>query len=213
MKFNSINLQTWIYFWKQISENGYGVDVYNELVLRYSERHRKYHTLQHLGECLDLFSEVSTLSNSPSELYFAIWFHDAIYDIHSRSNEEDSASLVLSSLEKYNIDPSMLNRIGGLVMMTKNHTEPRTTNEKLLIDIDLSILGATPDRFCEFELQIRDEYSHIPTTEFIEARKTILEKFNSNNDLYNIDYFKDKFGLAAKRNLDTVLATYYKTNI
>jgi predicted metal-dependent HD superfamily phosphohydrolase len=52
--------------------------VFDELVARYSEPHRKYHTLQHLAECLAHFEAVRHLAEHPGEIEIALWFHDGI---------------------------------------------------------------------------------------------------------------------------------------
>jgi len=43
------------------------------------------------------------------------------------------------------------------------------------VDIDLSILGAAPDRFDEYERQARQEYAWVPEFLFRRKRKAILE--------------------------------------
>src|SRR5215207_157618 len=68
-----------------------GPAVFDELVARYSEPHRKYHTLQHLAECLAHFEAVRDLAEQPAEVEMALWFHDAIYDTQRHDNEEKSA--------------------------------------------------------------------------------------------------------------------------
>ena len=50
------------------------------LLARYSEPHRRYHTLQHLAECFAAFDEIADLAEHPPDVELALWFHDAIYD-------------------------------------------------------------------------------------------------------------------------------------
>ena len=57
------------------------------LLARYSEPHRKYHTLEHLDACRRNFALVRDQATHPSEVELALWFHDAIYEIPARGNE------------------------------------------------------------------------------------------------------------------------------
>src|SRR5687768_3337965 len=69
-----------------------------ELVGRYSEPHRFYHTLQHLRECFSVLEPASHLARHLGEVQLALWFHDAIYDTRAQDNEELSARWAEQSL-------------------------------------------------------------------------------------------------------------------
>ena len=58
------------------------------LLARYSEPHRRYHTLQHLAECFAAFDEIADLAQHPADVELALWFHDAIYDTRRSDNEQ-----------------------------------------------------------------------------------------------------------------------------
>ena len=47
--------QRWNTLWKSLGARGDAEATYNDLVNRYSEPHRAYHTLAHIGHCLDEF--------------------------------------------------------------------------------------------------------------------------------------------------------------
>jgi predicted metal-dependent HD superfamily phosphohydrolase len=59
-----------------------------DLVARYSEPHRFYHTLQHLRECFSMLEPASHLASRIGEVQLALWFHDAVYDTRAQDNEE-----------------------------------------------------------------------------------------------------------------------------
>ena len=65
--------------------------LFEKLLEAYSEPQRKYHTLQHLVECIQKFELVSELVNFPREVEIALWFHDAVYDVKAYDNEALSA--------------------------------------------------------------------------------------------------------------------------
>ena len=91
-------IASWNRAWQGLDAIGDGSTTYAALLARYSEPHRHYHTMQHLAECLDAFSSVASLAEHPAELEFALWFHDAIYDVKRSDNEEQSALWARSEL-------------------------------------------------------------------------------------------------------------------
>jgi len=58
----------------------------------YSQPHRYYHTLQHLQECLSLLTQLQHLAAQPEQIALALYFHDAVYDVHANDNEAKSAA-------------------------------------------------------------------------------------------------------------------------
>jgi predicted metal-dependent HD superfamily phosphohydrolase len=69
--------------------------LFARLIGAYSEPHRKYHTRQHLAECLRTLDQVWFLAERPGEVALALWFHDAIYELRAADNEEKSATFVV----------------------------------------------------------------------------------------------------------------------
>jgi len=74
--------------------SGFGIELtrsltahFDDLIRRYSEPHRKYHTCQHLDECFEKLEELRSEAAHPHEVEIALWFHDAIYEKQSSQNE------------------------------------------------------------------------------------------------------------------------------
>jgi predicted metal-dependent HD superfamily phosphohydrolase len=61
--------------------------LYEELLARYTEPHRHYHTVRHLEECFAELAAVRADAARPAEVELALWFHDAIYDTARHDNE------------------------------------------------------------------------------------------------------------------------------
>ncbi len=173
-----------------------------ELLLQcYAESHRKYHSIQHLEECLRWFELASTLAERPAEIEAALWFHDAIYDLHGADNEARSADLARLVLVKAGVSCQVVERVVQLVLATQHAHVPVLPDTQLLVDIDLSILGAIPLRFAEYEQQIRDEYAHIPGPVFRFKRRQILASFLERPRLYMTDFFNERLEMQARINL------------
>ncbi|RZL95548.1 MAG: N-methyl-D-aspartate receptor NMDAR2C subunit [Variovorax sp.] len=174
----------WVDAWRALGVAVPDNALYAELQARYREPHRAYHTLQHLDECLDGLAGERGNAGSPAEIALALWFHDAIYDVHRHDNEERSADWASQSLRAASVAPEAEQRVHALVMATRHHAQPEGADAQLLVDIDLSILGAPPERFAEYERQIRVEYAHVPPEVFEPRRRIILGGFLARNPLY-----------------------------
>jgi predicted metal-dependent HD superfamily phosphohydrolase len=155
-----------------------------ELEARYGEPQRCYHTLQHLGECLDWFVRERAAAQRPGEVALALWFHDAIYDVHAHDNEARSADFARVALREAGASADAAQRVHALVMATRHNAQPADADAQLLVDIDLAILGAPAPRFDEYEQQICREYAHVPPALFAARRRQILVGFLARDPLY-----------------------------
>jgi predicted metal-dependent HD superfamily phosphohydrolase len=168
---------------------------------RHEEPHRKYHTLQHLGECLALAGRDGILAEHPAEVVIALWFHDAVYDLHRHDNEAASAAWARDALREAGVRPEIAGRVHALVVATRHDAEPPPGDARLVVDIDLAILGAESARFDEYELQIRDEYAHVPPDIFRAKRRAILQSFLDRPAIYGTAVYRDRFEAKARANL------------
>ena len=172
--------------------------VYAELIARYCEPHRRYHTVQHLEECFLKMDEVRSLAQRPQEIESALWFHDAIYDPRRHDNEERSAQWASNCL-----GGEAGQRVHDLVLATKHAAIPENPEARLLIDVDLSILAAPEERFDEYEAQIREEYRWVPDFLYRRERRRILQGFLSWERIFSAAAFDEA---RARRNLARSLA-------
>jgi len=172
-----------------------------ELLARYAEGQRAYHTLQHLGECLVHLARERDGAERPAEVALALWFHDAIYDVHRHDNEARSADWARQAALRAGLAPEVAERLHALVMATRHDVQPVGADARLLVDIDLAILGATPARFAEYERQIRIEYAHVPPAVFEPRRRQILGGFLARDPLYLTAPMRTRLEAAARANL------------
>lgn len=192
---------SWQRAWTGIGAKTGGQGLYEQLLARYSEPHRHYHTLQHLGECLATFEPVRDLAEHPDEVELALWFHDAIYDTHRSDNEERSADWARAALREAGVARGSSDRVHALIMATRHTANPTLPDEQLLVDIDLSILGAEQARFDEYEEQIRKEYAFVPSWLFRLKRRAILQDFLDRPSIYSTAHFRDALEQRARANL------------
>lgn len=175
--------------------------VYNDLISRYSESHRKYHTLDHIKSCLDEFKQVKTFSQDPLAIEFAIWFHDAVYNTHRKDNEEKSAKLAIKVIKKLKLPKKYISKVTSLILATKHDTEPIDNDEKLICDIDLSSLGLPDDEYEQNSLKIRQEYNWVAKDQYILGRSKVITSFLNKPSIFYTEYFKNKYEKQARHNL------------
>lgn len=155
-----------------------------ELQRCYGEPQRHYHTLQHLDECLAWFEREKEAAERPGEVALALWFHDAVYDVHAHDNEARSADWARGAMLSAGVPADAAERVHALVMATRHDAEPEGRDAELLIDIDLSILGADPARFDEYERQVHAEYAFVPDEVRRPRRRAILQRFLAREAIY-----------------------------
>lgn len=184
--------QRWMAMWKRLGAQGNADAVYNDLVARYSEPHRAYHTLTHVGYCLDELEQVQQIVTNPDAVELALWCHDAIYDTKSKDNEERSTALAVEMVRSASLPDNFGQSVASLIMATKHSAAPIDSDARLLVDIDLSILGQTNDKFDEYEQQIRKEYEWVSRSAFVAGRLAILKSFLDRPHIYATQFFRDK---------------------
>jgi predicted metal-dependent HD superfamily phosphohydrolase len=177
--------------------------VYDDLVRRWSEPHRHYHDLSHLDACLVLFDEHRDLAARPGEVLAALLFHDAIYDPTRDDNEARSAALAREALR--DAEPEPIERIAAAIDATRTH-ETSDPDVALVLDVDLSILGADAATYDAFERAIRREYAHVPDDAFRVGRAAVLGRFRARDPIYRTEPLRRALEAPAHANLSRALA-------
>ena len=193
--------QRWTALWKRLGAQGDASKVYNDLAMRYFEPHRAYHTLEHIGHCLDEFEQVRHLATNPDAVELALWYHDAIYDTKAKDSEERSATLAAEVVRSASLPEKLGQSVANLNTATKHTAAPTDPDVQLLVDIDLSILGQSEDKFNEYERQVRKEYELVAKDVFSAERSAILKSFLDRPTIYSTQFFRNKYEAQARRNI------------
>lgn len=176
-------------------------DTYDALVTRHEEKHRHYHTGEHVEACLGHVDSVREALERPLEVEMAFWFHDAIYNPMSGNNEEESAQWARDFLTDQGQSEDVIERVYALIMATCHTASELNGDAAMLVDIDLSILGAEPDRYDWYEQAIRKEYRWVPWFLYKKKRKEILQSFLDRESIYTTAHFKGQWEKQARANL------------
>lgn len=176
-------------------------DTFHSLKAAYSEKHRHYHTDKHILACLAHLDRCIPQTQHPEEVELALWFHDAIYQPLSGHNEQQSADWASSFLQANGASAEVIERVHRLIMVTAHQVETRTTDESLVVDIDLSILGASDKTYGEFEKAVRKEYRLVPMFIYRKKRASVLNSFLQRPHIYKNEPFYSEREDQARVNL------------
>jgi pantetheine-phosphate adenylyltransferase len=160
------------------------------VVKPYTHKSRKYHSINHLTECISNAAWFRHEFNYPDEAILALFFHDIVYDTHSTDHENvrisaDGCESVMSEL--YNRsgktpDLVVIERIKSYILATEHVEPPRNPDEALVMDIDLAYTAS--HHYEEIENWIREEYAFVPATVYYRARKDILIKLMRRDPIF-----------------------------
>jgi len=184
---------------------GDNIETFNKLLAKYNEKHRHYHNVNHIEAVLKHLEKNKHLAKDYKAIELALWFHDAIYKVFSSSNELDSANWARDFLQNNGVENAFIDKVHTLIMATLHDASPVDSDEKLMVDIDLSILGSTPNTYHLFEGWIRKEYKLVPSLIYKKKRKEILTKFLDRKRIYSHEYFYEKLENNARKNISQAI--------
>jgi predicted metal-dependent HD superfamily phosphohydrolase len=170
-------------------------------------RGRSYHNITHLDA---IYRELKIVKDDIEDwdaLFYAICYHDIVYDVQRSDNELQSATLARIKLKNLNLPPKMIERISQQIIATKEHSSSEDSDSDLLIDADLAILGSGD--YESYLKGIREEYSCYSDREFYEGRRVVLEYFLMQKQIYKTTYFFDRYEQKARWNLEKEIKNYY----
>ena len=168
---------------------------------RYAEPHRRYHTTEHLDEVLAAVHELGDLADDLRAVELAALFHDAVYDPAAAPGANERASADLAAALTGD------DEVVRLVLLTAGHeVEAGDRNGAVLVDADLSILGAPADRYERYVGDVRAEYAHVDDDAWRAGRSAVLRGFLDRPRLFVTDPYHDRLDAAAQRNLAGELA-------
>lgn len=178
----------------------------DNLLARWAEPQRRYHTTAHLLAVLDRVDTLARYAADPDAVRLAAWFHDAVYRPDRSENEERSAALAERALPEAGVPDDVTAEVARLVRLTVGH-DPADgdANGEVLCDADLAILAAPPKEYAAYAAQVREEYAFVPDEAFREGRATVLRQLLSLPCLFRTPYGAEHWQPRARQNLLTEL--------
>jgi predicted metal-dependent HD superfamily phosphohydrolase len=177
-----------------------------ELLERWAEPQRRYHTLDHLSDVLARTTELTAYAHDPDTVALAAWFHDAVYRPDRSENEERSADLARRALPEAGVGPDRTAAVVRLVRLTVSHDpEPGDSDGEVLCDADLAVLAGDPASYAEYAAAVRREYAFVPDPDFRAGRAGVLRQLLGLPHLFRTPYGREHWERTARRNIATEL--------
>ena len=167
---------------------------------------RAYHNLLHIKEMLVLYQKVKPLLAHPLETYLAVVFHDIVYVPQSLENEKASAAFAREYIAKNIVSPEIqISEVEKQILCTSMHGKdfsPLSSDEELIMDMDIAILASDTSRLLEYEKQIFQEYSpFISQEEYRKQRISFLDSLLQKKHIFFSTYFLSRYEEKAQRNV------------
>ncbi|MFD6417581.1 hypothetical protein [Streptomyces sp. NPDC060194] len=178
-----------------------------ELLKRWAEPHRRYHTTAHLAAVLAHVDTLAGEAAEPDLVRLAAWFHDAVYRPDRSENEQRSAALAERALPEAGLAPAATAEVARLVRLTTTHAPaPGDRNGAVLCDADLAVLAGAPEAYASYAAAVRDEYAFVPDPAFRTGRAAVLRDLLALPTLFRTPHGRTHWESPARRNLTTELA-------
>ncbi|WP_340560491.1 HD domain-containing protein [Streptomyces sp. GSL17-111] len=178
-----------------------------DLLRRWAEPHRRYHTTDHLLAVLDRVDELAGHAADPEAVRLAAWFHDAVYRPDRSENEERSAGLAQRALPEAGVGPARTAEVVRLVRLTVTHDPaPGDRDGEVLCDADLAVLAGSPGAYAAYAAAVRAEYAFVPDEAFTAGRADVLRQLLALPRLFRTPHGAARWEAPARHNLGTELA-------
>ena len=212
------NLELWFELWQVIEEQSRATSyvgkpsfAYYQLCERYQEPQRQYHILTHIDDGVAIWFNVFHLFCRPYAALLGWLYHDSIYRVMQLDNELKSASELVrvyeSDMRLDRYDP-MLTWAIHHIKSTDHRSLSSSDDTKLVCDIDLFSLAATPELFAMNTEKIRLEYRQLSDQDFYLGRADFLEEL-SQRGIFQHPYFRP-YEASAQENIAHSVAKWRK---
>lgn len=204
MKEDQDLLAAWTFAWSGLNAQP-PVHEFNYIVSAYASRAGGYHDLAHLRHVIELASMHLSLFERPCESCLALFYHDVIYEPKRSDNEQRSADTAASAMRKAGTGSEPIARVCDLIMATRHEAVAEGHDARIVVDIDLSILGADEDAYRDYVRGVRKEYAHVPGFLFKRGRRALMQSFLERESIYQTETFRERFEEKARKNIDREL--------
>ncbi|WP_171107115.1 MULTISPECIES: hypothetical protein [unclassified Streptomyces] len=178
----------------------------DNLIARWQEPQRHYHTLAHLTAVLDHIDVLEQYADDADLVRLAAWFHDAVYLPDRSENEERSARLAERALPEAGVSATKTAEVARLVRLTAGHAPADDDrNGQVLCDADLAILASPPSKYAAYTAAVREEYGFVPNDAFRTGRSTVLRDLLALPHLFRTPYGAEHWEATARYNITSEL--------
>jgi predicted metal-dependent HD superfamily phosphohydrolase len=177
-----------------------------DLLARYAESGRLYHTIDHIDHCLGQFDDVRDDCIQADAVELAIWFHDAIYNFPAYENEKLSAGFFMEKSEQV-LDNRFRKDVAALVIATEHLRVPNDPDQRILVDVDLSSFGLPWEKFAADGRNIRKELHYLTDAEFYKGQIAFMQSLLGRDRIFNTTHFYNAYESIARDNVGRYLGS------
>lgn len=199
---NADELSSWLASLPPDWTAGCDASVFKRAREAYDTPLRAYHNWQHVEACVAQIS--SFVCDHPRRVFLALVFHDGIYVAGRTDNEANSAELARASLESC-VSSTELDAIDRMIRATSDHRAHAAADRDLavMLDIDLSILGASREAYARYAHAIHEEFvpSAATDVQFRIGRLEFLERTLASPSLFITPEASRRWDVPARANM------------
>lgn len=184
--------------------------IWNDIQPYYNEEKRRFHTMEHIYHGLRSLKKWMEMSNDNVKLYQLVaWlYHDVIYDVNRKDNEEKSAELAEEKIKKFSemsnlqLDDNFINNVKTIILDTKTH-KSSFNDSSLILDIDMMSLSERDfNDFLKLRYLAEEEYLLSYSKEYvlngcIKFAESMLQK----DRIFNLPIFIETEEEISRKNL------------
>ncbi|MBC9914130.1 HD domain-containing protein [Chitinophaga varians] len=188
------------------TDNTLASQTFADIQTAYRGPERHYHNLQHITQLLTLQNAYAGRLTAPDIVQYAIFFHDIVYDVQQRDNEQQSAVAAVEYLRQTTFPTEKTDAVAAFIIATQTHVNTGSNPDlDYFLDFDLQILGTSPEAYQAYTQQIRQEYSVYPDLVYNPGRKKVLQHFLEMPAIYRTRDFQQQYETQARQNIQTEL--------
>jgi len=192
--------------------------VFEDIVSRHRQPHRRYHGLRHVVWVVRHVHELAEQAG-PIDVPVALaaaFLHDAIYEPTADDNEERSAQLAINQLGAIGWPDEDVELAASCVLATAGHFDDPDAGEDdgtaarcraIVLDADLAVLGADPAAYQAYATGVRAEYGHVDEATWRVRRSAVLQRLLARERLYLTAPAREWWEARARANLAAELSS------
>ncbi|XP_033336590.1 uncharacterized protein LOC117226414 [Megalopta genalis] len=175
----------------------------------YSEEKRTYHNLDSLREKLNCYYEIKDNLKNPQAVLLALFFQNFEYDPKALDGENKNLEHFNTFADEADIGEELREEASELLKVAATHS---TDAHKIggafggedahyFLDLDMAVLGSSPESYAEYREKIRGEYSFLSEPMYTALRLKVLQNFVQIPNIFASKEFREKYEEQARQNI------------
>ncbi|HJY78040.1 MAG TPA: hypothetical protein VKE95_15495 [Burkholderiales bacterium] len=207
------DIAVWVSSLPESWTRGCGPRVFAAAREAYGSAGRFYHTWDHVLDCVEKLGHFPEAGRAS---FLALLFHDAVYVAGRKDNEARSAALAIEVLRRdARVEAGELQAVERMILATRDHRLAPGEHDAavaLVLDVDMSVLGAAPQTYRRYAEGVRAEYvpAAASATQFAAGRMAFLSRLLGPEPVFHTAQGFARWERAARENVARELAELRK---